>query len=67
MCIFRCNFHNSKFSLEDGSCKTWCSGVLGLPGTGFLAGAMGKVGGKENSPATVYAVSVEGDKLYLDL
>ena len=27
-----CNFHNSKFSLTDGSCKSWCTGVLGLPG-----------------------------------
>ena len=55
-----CKFHNSKFQLEDGKCVSWCQGVMGLPGTGFLAGAMGKMGGKENSPATTYEVKVVG-------
>lgn len=54
-----CNFHNSKFSLKDGSCQQWCSGVLGIPNTGFFANAMGKLGGAEKSPATVYPVTVD--------
>jgi nitrite reductase/ring-hydroxylating ferredoxin subunit len=62
-----CNFHNSKFSMVDGSCKVWCSGVMGMPGTGFLAGAMGKMGGKENSPATAYPVSNEDGKLFVEI
>ncbi len=55
-----CKFHNSQFNLNDGKCVSWCTGVMGVPGTGFLAGAMGKMGGKENSPATTYPVKVVG-------
>lgn len=56
--VITCKFHNSQFQLEDGKCVQWCKGVMGMPGTGFLAGAMGKMGGKENSPATTYQVKV---------
>eukprot|EP01035_Chromulina_nebulosa_P022316 gene22316-28900_t len=52
---------------EDGSCKTWCSGVLGIPNTGFFASVSGKFGGKENSPATVYPVTIEDGKVYIEL
>mmetsp|Transcript_21234 Transcript_21234/g.33570 ORF Transcript_21234/g.33570 Transcript_21234/m.33570 type:complete len:86 (+) Transcript_21234:2-259(+) len=63
-----CNFHNSKFSMKDGSCQLWCDKVLGIPGTGFLAGAMGNVGGAKNSPADAYPVTVtEEGKVLLDL
>ena len=31
-----CNFHNSVFSLNDGKCKAWCTGLMGIPGSGFL-------------------------------
>ena len=62
-----CNFHNSVFSLEDGSCKQWCSSVLGIPGTGFLASVSSKFGGSANSPATVYPVTIEDQKLFLDI
>ena len=61
-----CNFHNSEFSLSDGSCKKWCSGVFGIPGSGFLAQASGKLGGKENSPATVYPCSVEDGAIFIE-
>eukprot|EP01035_Chromulina_nebulosa_P036812 gene36812-49649_t len=27
-----CNFHNSVFSLSDGSCTAWCTGILGNSG-----------------------------------
>ena len=65
--ILTCKFHNSKFNLEDGKCVTWCSGVMGIPGTENIAGAMGKFGGKEKSPATVYPVEVEGGQVYVQL
>jgi nitrite reductase/ring-hydroxylating ferredoxin subunit len=58
-----CNFHNSVFSLNDGSCKTWCSKVMGIPGTEWIASASGKFGGLEYSPATVYKVSIENDRV----
>ena len=62
-----CNFHNSKFSLNDGKCTAWCTGALGIPGTGFLVKAMGNLGGATNSPATVYPVTVTDGKLFLEL
>lgn len=62
-----CNFHNSKFSLEDGKCNKWCTGVLGIPNTGFIAGISGKFGGEENSPATTYKVLTDGDVAYLEI
>jgi nitrite reductase/ring-hydroxylating ferredoxin subunit len=65
--IITCKFHNSKFNLEDGKCVTWCSGVMGIPGTEKVAGAMGKFGGKANSPATVYPVLVVDGQVYVDL
>lgn len=33
----------------------------------MLAGAMGKLGGKDSSPATAYTVTEEGGNLFLDL
>ena len=65
--VITCNFHNSKFSLEDGSCKAWCTGVFGLPNTEFFAGVSGKFGGEKNSPATTYPVTVEDGKIFVDL
>ena len=65
--VITCKFHNSKFNLEDGKCITWCSGVMGIPGTEKVAGAMGKFGGKEKSPATVYPVEVEDGQVYVQL
>ena len=65
--IITCTIHNSKFSLEDGSCKGWCQGLLGIPGTGFIGAVASNVGNKENTPAIVYKVSIDGDKLYIDV
>ena len=62
-----CNFHNSVFSLKDGSCKTWCSAVMGLPGTQWLASASGKLGGLQNSPAEVYIVTVSQGRVIVSL
>jgi len=62
-----CNFHNTIFSLEDGSCKQWCTKVLGIPGTEFVANAFGKVGGAPNSPATTYPVISDDGKLFVQL
>lgn len=54
-----CNFHNSCFSMKDGSCKKWVSGVLGVKNS-FAAGLMGKVGGKQ-SDLKAYTVTVQED------
>ena len=63
-----CNFHNSKFSIEDGKCTAWCTGVLGMPNSGFLGGMMGAVGGEKNTPATTYKVSItEDNKVMIDM
>ena len=61
--LITCNFHNSEFSLRDGSCKTWCSKVMGVPGTEWLADISSKMGAPEFSPAIVYKVSVENDRV----
>lgn len=46
----------------------YLEGVLGIPGTGFLAGISGKFGGSENSPATTYPVTVdESGKIFVEL
>ena len=62
-----CNFHNSKFALEDGKCTAWCTGAFNIPGTGFLGKAMGNFGGATNSPATVYRVEVTDGKIFLNV
>eukprot|EP01041_Mallomonas_annulata_P007939 gene7939-16265_t len=62
-----CNFHNSAFSLSNGECKQWCQAVLGIPGTGFLAGVSGKFGGAANSPATVYPVTLNDGKVFIEI
>lgn len=58
-----CNFHNSEFSLKDGSCKIWCSKVMGVPGTEWIAKMSSKFGAKEFSPATVYKVEIENERV----
>lgn len=63
--IITCNFHNSKFSMEDGSCTAWCTGVLGLPNTGFLGNVMKM--GSEGKPATAYPVKVEGKTIFVTI
>ena len=60
-----CNFHNSEFRLSDGTCKVWCSKMLGIPGTEVLAEFSGNFGGEQMSRATIYQVSVEDDQVYL--
>ena len=55
----RCNFHNSQFSMKDGSCKVWCEKVLGIPGTQRLAELSGKIGGDRGTSATTYKVEVQ--------
>jgi nitrite reductase/ring-hydroxylating ferredoxin subunit len=62
-----CNFHNSVFDLNDGSCKEWCTGVLGIPNSGMFGNIMGAVGGAKNSPATTYLVTVSEGKVYIDI
>jgi nitrite reductase/ring-hydroxylating ferredoxin subunit len=63
----RCNFHNSIFSMEDGECLTWCSGVLGIKGTEGMAGLIGKFGGQANSPAKAYKVTVSGGRINFEV
>lgn len=53
-----CNFHNSKFSLENGECKDWCPRCFYIPGTEFIAQATAKSGGPEWSSAKVYPVEI---------
>ena len=31
--ILTCKFHNSQFRLDNGQCVSWCTGVMGIPGT----------------------------------
>ena len=62
-----CNFHNSKFSIEDGKCTAWCTGVLGVQ-SGFVGGLMGAVGAQKNTPATTYKVTITEDaKVMIDI
>jgi len=61
-----CSFHNSKFSLNDGKCVQWCTGVLGQKND-FLGGIMGSVGGEKNSPAKIYDVEVVDGKIMLNI
>merc|ERR1711871_1642204 len=61
----RCNFHNSEFSIKDGSCTVWCAKVLGIPGTQRLAELSGKIGGDKKSSATTYKVEVQDGRVYL--
>eukprot|EP00607_Mallomonas_marina_P003749 CAMPEP_0182428054 /NCGR_PEP_ID=MMETSP1167-20130531/20987_1 /TAXON_ID=2988 /ORGANISM="Mallomonas Sp, Strain CCMP3275" /LENGTH=96 /DNA_ID=CAMNT_0024610699 /DNA_START=280 /DNA_END=570 /DNA_ORIENTATION=- len=65
--VITCNFHNSKFSMETGECKQWCTAVMGIPGSEMFAGFSGKFGGAKNSPATTYLVTLEDGKLYVDV
>ena len=60
-----CNFHNSVFDLSDGNCKTWCSKVMGIPGSEFLADISANFGGDKFTPATVYRVITENDRIIL--
>lgn len=54
-----CNFHNSCFSMKDGSCKSWVTGVLGFQNP-LASGVMGKLGGRK-SDIRAYEVTVEKD------
>lgn len=62
-----CNFHNSVFDLNDGSCKQWCTSVLGIPNSGMFGSIMGSVGRSRNSPATIYPVTVSEGRIYMDI
>ncbi|KAL1495534.1 hypothetical protein AB1Y20_016898 [Prymnesium parvum] len=54
-----CNFHNSCWSMADGSCKKWVTGALGFENA-LAAGVMGSVGGAK-SDIKAYDVTVAED------
>lgn len=54
-----CNFHNSCFSLESGTCTKWVTGALGVQNS-FVSGLMGKVG-SEKQDIKAYSVTENDD------
>lgn len=40
---------------------------MGIPGTSAIGSFMSNFGGSANSPATTYKVTVENDKLFLEI
>lgn len=60
-----CPWHGSRFDVASGENLDWCAAVVGIPvpkWTGKLI-AMGK----KPQPVRTYAVSVEGNDVYVDL
>lgn len=57
--VITCNFHNSCFKMDSGTCTKWVTGALGQE-NGLIAGFMSKVG-SEKTDVKAYSVIDNGD------